>query len=65
VIFPSTLHFFFIFVGTGFEVLTVVKIHMAVWVRTPCSLVHDYECFGGAFWAVFTGSWKMEAVFSD
>jgi hypothetical protein len=46
---PSTFHLFFIFFGTGFEVLTVVRIHNAVWVRTPYSLVHGYECFGGAF----------------
>ena len=31
------------------EVLTVVRIHN-VWVRTPYSLVHGYECFGGALW---------------
>jgi hypothetical protein len=43
---PSMLHFLFIFAGTGFEVLTVVRINIAVWVRTPCSLVvHAYECF--------------------
>jgi hypothetical protein len=46
----STLHLFFIFFGTGFEVLTVVRIHNAVRVRTPCSLVHGYECFGGGIW---------------
>jgi hypothetical protein len=49
-IFPSTLYLFFIFFGTGFEVLTVVRIHNAVWVRTPFCLIHGYECFGGAFW---------------
>jgi hypothetical protein len=48
--FPSMLHLFFVFFGTGFEVLTVVRIHIVVWVRTPYSLVHGYECFGGAFW---------------
>ena len=31
--------------------LTLVRIHNVVWVRTPCSLVHGYECSGGAFWA--------------
>jgi len=36
VAFPSTHQLFLIFVGTGFEVLTVVKIHNAVSVRTPC-----------------------------
>jgi hypothetical protein len=30
-------------------VLTVVRIHNAVWVMTPCSLVHGYECFGAPF----------------
>jgi hypothetical protein len=44
------IHLFFIFFGTGFEVPTVVRIHNAVWARTPCSLVHGYEYFGGAFW---------------
>jgi hypothetical protein len=37
--------------GTGFAVLTVVRIHNVVWVMTLYSLVHGYECFGGAFWA--------------
>jgi hypothetical protein len=41
---PITLHG----LGIGMEVLTVVRIHNAVWFRTPCSLLHDYECFGGA-----------------
>jgi hypothetical protein len=48
-IFPATLHLFFIIFGTGFEVLTVVRIYNAVCVRAPYSLVHGYECFGGAF----------------
>jgi hypothetical protein len=30
--------------GTGFEVLALVRIHNEVWVRTPYSLVHGYEC---------------------
>jgi hypothetical protein len=29
-------------------VFAVVRIHNAVWVRTPCSLIHGCECFGGA-----------------
>jgi hypothetical protein len=49
--FPRTLHF--IFFGTVFEMLTVVWIHNAVWVRTLCSLVHGYGCFGGAFGVCF------------
>jgi hypothetical protein len=28
----------------------VVRIHNVMWVRTPCSLVHGNEGFGGAFW---------------
>jgi hypothetical protein len=28
----------------------MVKIYNAVWVRTPCYLVHGFECFGGALW---------------
>jgi hypothetical protein len=43
VTFPSILPLFFIFFGTRFEVLTVVRVHNAVWVKTPCSLVHGYE----------------------
>jgi hypothetical protein len=53
------------YVGTGFEVFTVVRIHVAVWVRMLCTLVHGYECFGGAFWVCLHGSRKMEAVCPD
>jgi hypothetical protein len=49
--FPSTLQLFLIFLGTRVEVFKVDRIHNAVWFRTPYSLVHGYECFGGAFWA--------------
>jgi len=49
--FAFTIHLFLIFLGTEFKVLTEVRICNAVWVWTPCSLVHGYECFGGAFWA--------------
>jgi hypothetical protein len=56
--FPSMLHLFFIFFGTGFGVLIVERIHNVVWVRTTCSLVHGYACLGGAF----TGTRKKEAV---
>ena len=40
---------FIIFVGTVFEVLKVLTIYNAVWVRTTYSLVHVYECYGGSF----------------
>jgi len=50
--FAFTLHLFLIFLGTEFEVLTVVRICNVVWVWTPYSLVHGYECFGGAFFCV-------------
>jgi len=55
--FPSvtsafTVQLFLIFVGTEFEVLTVVSIHNVVWMWTPYSLAHSYECFGGAFFWV-------------
>jgi hypothetical protein len=50
VIFPPVLQLFLIFLGTGFEVLTVVRIHNVVWVRILYSLVCGYICFGGAFW---------------
>ena len=39
VTFPPTFQFLIIF-GMGFEVLTVVRIHNVVWVRTTYSLVH-------------------------
>ena len=41
---------FIIFLGTVFEVLKVLTIYDAVWVRTPYSLVHVNECSGGSFW---------------
>jgi hypothetical protein len=41
VTFPSTFQFLIIF-GTGFEVLTVVRIHNVVWVRTSYSLLHTW-----------------------
>jgi hypothetical protein len=47
--FPSMLQLFLLVFGTGFEVLTVVKINNVVWVRTLYSLVHDYACSGEAF----------------
>jgi len=40
VTFPSMFQFLIIF-GTGFEVLTVVRIRNVVWVRTPYGLVHN------------------------
>ena len=46
----TTLQFLLIFLGTGLEVVIVVWINNAAWVRTPYSLVHGYECFGGEFW---------------
>jgi hypothetical protein len=49
VTFPSMLQFI-IFLGTVFEVLKVLTIYDAVWVRTPYSLVHVNECSGGSFW---------------
>jgi len=49
--FPSLLQSFLILFGTRFEVLTVVTIHNVVWVMTPYSLLHGYECFAGALWA--------------
>jgi len=51
VILLSAFQLFLIFLGTGFEMFTVVRIHNVVWVWTPCNLVHGCECFGGAFWA--------------
>jgi hypothetical protein len=49
VTFPSTLQFLILFC-TGFEVLKVVRIYNAVWVRTLYSLVLVYECSGEALW---------------
>jgi hypothetical protein len=31
-------------------VLRGVRIYNMVWVRTPYSLIHGYECFEEAFW---------------
>jgi len=46
----DSIHIYFIkFLGTGFEVLTVVKIHNVVWYMTLYSLVHGSEGFGRAF----------------
>jgi len=47
VMFPSMLQFI-IFLGTVSEVLKVLTIYNAVWVRTLYSLVHIYEWFGGS-----------------
>ena len=33
--------------GAGLEVLRAMRIRIVVCVRTPCSLVHGYECFWG------------------
>jgi len=40
--FPLTFKLSLIFSGTGFEVLTVMRIHNAVWVRSSYGLVHGY-----------------------
>ena len=34
---------------TGFEVRIVARIHNTVWVMMPQSVIHGYECSGGAF----------------
>jgi hypothetical protein len=52
------LHLFFIFFDTGFEVPTLVMIHIAVWVRALCDQVRGYECFGGAFWVCLHRQWE-------
>jgi len=39
----TTLQLLLIFLDTGFEVLIVLWIHNAVWVRRLNSLVHVYE----------------------
>jgi len=36
-------------VSFGALVLTVTKFRNVVWVRTLCSLVHGYQCFGRTF----------------
>ena len=47
---PFMLQLLLIFCGTGFYVLSLVRIHNMVWVRTPWRLVYSNECSGGAFW---------------
>jgi hypothetical protein len=64
VTFPSTLQLFLLFFATRFEVLTLVRIHNAVWVRTPHSLVvmnvlEEHSA------STFTGHQKTEAVCPD
>jgi len=39
--FPSKFQFSVIF-GMGFDVLTMVRMHNVVWVRTPYSVVHTW-----------------------
>jgi hypothetical protein len=63
--FSSPLQLCFILFGTKFEVLAVVMFHNVIWVRTTYSLVNGYECFRGAFWAIFTGCQKIGAVCPD
>jgi hypothetical protein len=46
---------FLIIFGKGFGALTVMRIHDVVWIRTLYSLLHVYECFGGAFWVFLHG----------
>jgi hypothetical protein len=60
-IFPSMLQLFFILFGTRFEVLTMVRINNAVWVRTSYSLVHDYAIMEHSK-CIITGHQKMSAV---
>jgi hypothetical protein len=61
--FPSMLQF--IFLGAVFEVLKEL-IYNAVWVRTPYSLVHGYECSPeDCSGCIFTTSQKIEVVCPD
>ena len=49
-----------------FEILMVMKIHIAFWVVTLCSLARGNQCFGRAYALIFTSAVKMVAVcFSD
>jgi hypothetical protein len=56
------LQLFLILFGTGFKVLTVVRINNAVWVRTSYSLVHDYAVMVEHSKRIITGHQKMSAV---
>ena len=63
VTFPSLLQLFFIFSGTGFEVLTVVRINSGLGYRIVSYMVMNVleehsNC-------IFTGHQKMEAVGPD
>jgi hypothetical protein len=55
----------FIFLGTVFEVLKVLTIYHAVWVRTPYSLVHGLKLPEDHSRRIFTSSQKTEAVCPD
>jgi hypothetical protein len=46
VILLSTLQLFLMFLGTGFEVITLVRTHNTICVWKMYSLVHSYECSG-------------------
>jgi hypothetical protein len=55
VTFWSTLQFLML-CCSGFEVLTVVVIHYAFWVRTAYGVVHNHQCSGGPF------CWSLQAI---
>jgi hypothetical protein len=52
-----------IFSGTGFEVLTVMRIHNAVWIRSSYGLVHGYVREHCGF--LFTGHLMIKIVCSN
>ena len=62
--FPFTFQLPLIFFGTGFEVLTVTRIHNAVSVRSPYGLVQGYV-FEEHCGFLFTGYLMMEVLCSD
>jgi hypothetical protein len=53
-----------IFLGTGLEELIVMWIDNVAWVSTPYSLVHTYECFGGASW-IYLYRRSKDTVYPD
>jgi len=63
--FPSTLQLFLIFFATGFEVLTMVRIHKAVRVRTTYDWYMSMTLLEEQSGSLFTVCQKMEAVCPD
>jgi len=63
--FPSTFQLFIIFFVTGYEVLTVVRIHKMVWVRTTYNWYMIKTIVEEQSGSIFTVCQKMAALCPD